>query len=172
MRRDLISLILSVAVVGGGAWWVQRSNAAVARELQRLSALASQPVRDPAVTRCVTTMDTAVLKSELQRALSGVSLAPAASASTPASADAARAGGASLENEPGPSPDAIAAFDEAGTMLDTSLGRGTWSSDDAARFRQVLVRLAPDERRTMSLRLVKAMNDRKLRATGAQREVF
>lgn len=171
MRQDLISLILSMAVAGGGAWWVQRSNAAVAGELQRLSALASQPARDPA-GRCVMTMDTAVLKSELQRALSSVSLAPAPSAGTPAAADATRGAELSPEAEPGPSPDAVAAFDEAGALLDTSLGRGTWTSDDATRFRQILVRLDPDGRRTMALRLVKAMNEGKLHATGAHREGF
>jgi hypothetical protein len=171
MRQHLISLILSMAVVGGGAWWVERSNAAVASELKRLSALASQPARDPAA-RCVMTMDTGVLKSELQRALSSVSLAPAASAGTPAAADATRAGELSPEAEAGPSPDAVAAFDEAGAMLDTSLGRGTWTSADAMHFRQVLVRLDPDGRRTMALRLVKAMNEGKLRATAAHREGF
>src|SRR4051812_32201485 len=101
MRQDVISLILTMAVVGGGAWSVQRSNAAVASELRRLSALASQPARDPAA-RCVMTMDSAVLKSELERALSSVSLAPVASAGPPASADAPRAGELSPAGEPGP----------------------------------------------------------------------
>jgi len=166
MRNDVISWMLGVAVVGGGAWWVQHSNAAVERELKRLSALASQPARDPAAALCVITMDSAVVKRELERALSGMSLSPASSAGTQIAPGAAPSGELSPEGEPAPSPDVVAAFDEAGTLIDTSLGRGTWTSDDAKHFRQLLVRLDPDGRQAMSLRLVKAMNEGKLKRTG------
>ena len=165
MQNVAISWILGVAVVGGGAWWVQHSNAAVVRELERLSALASQPARDPAA-RCVMTMDRGVLKRELERALSSMSISPAASAGTPAAPGPAPSGELSSEGEPAPSPDVVAAFDEAGTLIDTSLARGTWTSEDAMHFRKLLVRLDPDGRQTMSLRLVKAMNDGKLKRTG------
>lgn len=165
MKNVVISWILGVLVVGGGAFWVQHSNAIVARELERLSALASQPARDPAA-RCVMTMDSALLKRELERALSSMSISPAASAGTPAAPGAAPSGELSPEREPAPSPDVVAAFDEAGTLIDTSLGRGTWTSEDAINFRKLLVRLDPDGRQTMSLRLVKAMNEGKLKQTG------
>lgn len=165
MKNIVISWMVGVAVVGAGAWWVQHSNAAVVRELERLGALVSQPARDPAA-RCVMTMDSDVVKRELQRALSSLSLSPAASAGTPAAPGAARSGEPSEEEEPTPSPDVVAAFDEAGTLIDTSLGRGTWTSEDAMHFRKLLVRLDPDGRQTMSLRLVKAMNEGKLKRTG------
>lgn len=171
MRRDVISLVLSIAVVGGGALWVQRSNAAVERELQRLVVLASQPARDPAA-RCVMAVDTELVRGELRRALSSVSLAPDSSACAPVSSDTARAAEPSPADAPAPSPDAVAAFDEAGTVLETSLSRGAWTSDDALKFRLLLARLDPEERRTLSLRLVKAMNGGKLRPTGTRREIF
>jgi hypothetical protein len=170
MRIDVISWILSVAVVGGGAWSVQHSNAAVARELRRLGDLASQPAPDPAA-RCVVTMDSAVIKSELQRALSSFLLTPVPSAGAPVAPDATRSDELSKEDEPAPSPDVVAAFDEAGTLIDASLGRGTWTSEDAMLFRKLLVRLDPDGRRAMSLRVVKAMNEGKLKRTGPP-EVF
>jgi hypothetical protein len=171
MRREMVSWCLGVVLVLGSAWWVQRSNAAVVRELQKLNALAAEP-RVVQPTRCVASVDSNAVRAELQRVLASVSRLPAAGSTAAAAGETKPVEQGEPENAPAPSPDVIAAFDEAGALLDTSLGRGTWTDGDARHLNQLMARLDPDGRQAMALRLVKSLNDGKLRRTGKPGTLF
>jgi hypothetical protein len=168
MRRDATWFLLSTSVIAGSAWWVARSNAAVELAIGRLtSAVVEQSgPREPMQTACAVTLDPRVLRSEVQRALSGVRLngeAPARAGTEPA---------ALAEPEPGPTPEQVKAFDTATEMIDRALSRKTWSAEDVEQIRPIMIQLDPSSREEIMLRVVRSLNEGKLQATGRLGELF
>jgi len=176
VSRELTWLALPILAVAGSAIWQARANAQVERRLEQLiSRLDHAEGQKSSPPRCVASLDSALLRQEVSRALSGA--CPGAIAQLPTAAPAIPPPAASGTRD---QPEAnvvrsdatIKAFDDANKLIDDAIGRHAWRPEDVQALRDAMPALAAQDRSDVVRRLVQAVNDQKLTVTGEHHSLF
>ncbi|HLL53202.1 MAG TPA: hypothetical protein VK447_06645 [Myxococcaceae bacterium] len=166
MSRSLI-WSLTLVLTGAAGFAAGRSTAPARNQDEVLNALKEQTARMDALAlrmasgggRCAVAapLDPAAVRAEVARAVRE-ELAP--SPDKPVRPrDEAR------EEKPSPSPESLAAAEQAGRLLDTALQRKQWGEEQAQEFRRLMIPLDDEQRRALLIRITTALNSGQLEVT-------
>src|SRR4051812_18479917 len=148
--------------IAASAVWQARANARLERELGQLVTRldhAREPISAPA--QCVATLDPALLRREVSRALTG--LCPSSVAQTPSLAPAVPSPATAAPQDQAPanavkSDASIKAFDDANRLVDDAVARHTWGQRDVEALRGMMPVLDAQARRDVLQRIAQAVN--------------
>jgi len=173
MRSEIALGVLAVVLIGGNAWWTSHSLTPVKDQLRRLELANDRPAHiDTPLTTCAVSLDREVLRSEAQKAFSGLCSAPAEQLPAHAPADVAAAAQAENAEMLAPNEETIKSLDKVNALIERGLARRNWSADDVSSLRPLMAQLDPQSRDEVAHRLVRALNDGKIEFTGRPGELF
>jgi hypothetical protein len=156
LRWGLLALLVGLGCFALGLFVGHGSREEFRAELK---AVLSAQVRSdlnaesPVAAHCAVSIDPSLLRAELTRALGSSGLGnsapvPVASAAT--------------QEAPPPSPEEVAAFDQAHSVVEVAIARGHMTKEQSQEMRELMASVDPQARQELRLQMVRALNQGKL----------